>query len=458
MFNNLRNMDMTTGRVVKRLVCFFLPILAGSLFQQLYTTADAVILGQYAGKIGLASIDAIYNLLKLPVNFFVGLSTGATILISQFFGAKDEHALSKVIHTGICSALAGGVVLSIIGVSIAPLCLKAMAVPKEIFSLSLSYVRVIFGGLALSMVYNIGAGILRAVGDSKTPFYILVTTGCVNIILDLVFVAIFKMNAPGAALATVFSQGLSATLVLVTLFNTKAPYHLMRRKLKADRKMLISICKLGLPIGLQSALYPVANMMVQTSINSTGTDNIAAWALCGKLDFMIWLITDSLAAAIATFVAQNYGAKAILRARHGIRVGLAITLGAIAVISLILFFWSIPIGKLFINAGDVDIAVAAGSIMRFLAPLYILYVFGEVLAGAIRGLGETLRPMLITMAGTCVTRILWIIFIVPLRSDLFTILGCYPLSWAVTSLSFVLYYLSYSRKKITHENESFPHL
>lgn len=453
MIHRSRNTDLTIGPVGRQLLLYFLPILAGSLFQQMYTTADAVILGQFAGKTGLAAIDAIYSLLKLPVNFFVGLSTGATILISQFFGARDERSLSKAVHTGICFALAGGAVLSILGVVAAPMCLKALAVPEELFGLSLSYICIIFGGLAFSMVYNIGAGILRAVGDSKTPFYILATTGGINIILDFLFVAGFKMHAPGAALATVLSQGISAALVLAALSRSSGAYRLKRRELRADRQMLLSICRIGLPVGLQAALYPVANMMVQTGINSTGTDNIAAWALCGKLDFMIWLITDSLAAAVATFVAQNYGAKAYDRTRRGVRIGLVMTAGSIVFISMVLFFWSVPIGKLFIRAEDVDIAVATGRIVRFLAPLYVLYVFGEVLSGAIRGTGETLRPMLITLIGTCATRILWILFVVPQHNGLFMILSCYPLSWGITSLVFILYYIYYSKKVILCRRE-----
>ena len=440
MIQRAQNIDLTVGPLGKRLMLYALPILASSLFQQLYTTADAIILGQFAGKTGLAAIDAIYNLLKLPVNFFVGLSTGATILISRFFGAKEVQSLSRAVHTGICFALAGGVALSVLGIAIAPLCLKMLAVPEEIFNQSLSYTRIVFGGLALSLVYNLGAGILRAVSDSKTPFYILFVAGVVNIILDVLFVAICKMNVVGAALATVFSQGFSAVLVLATLFRSRAPYQLKRHALKTDRQMLLSICRLGVPIGLQSALYPAANMVVQTSINSTGADNIAAWALCGKLDLMIWLIADSMAAAISTFVAQNHGAKAFDRTRRGIRIGLAMTAAAIALFSGVLFFWSAPIGALFIRAEDADIATAAGGIMRFLAPLYILYALGEILAGAIRGTGETLCPMIITLIGTCGLRILWIVLVASKHNNLFVILSCYPLSWGAISLAFALYY------------------
>ena len=441
-----RGVDLTEGSVGKRLLLYFLPILAGSLFQQLYSTVDAVILGQFAGKTGLAAIDAVYSFLKLPVNFFVGLSAGTTILISQFFGARDNSSLSKAVHTGICFALAGGLALSVLGFLVAPLCLKAMEVPRELFDLSLSYVRILFGGFALSMLYNVGAGILRAVGDSKTPFYVLIAAGGANVVLDLVLVAIFKMNAPGAALATVFAQGLSAALVLRVLLRTRAPYRVSGAELRIDKAMLHSICRIGLPVGLQSALYPVANMMVQSGINRTGTDNIAAWALCGKLDFMIWLIADSLSEAVSTFVAQNHGAGKYARTRYGVRVGLFMTVGFIALISAALFFGSVSLGRLLINPADLNIAFEAGRIMHFLAPLYCLYAIGEVYAGAIRGTGETFRPMLITLLGTCATRILWILFVVPRHPGFYTILGCYPVSWAVTAVAFFLYYQAHQRR------------
>ena len=253
-----RSVDLTTGPIWKRLLVYFLPILAGSLFQQLYTTVDAVILGQFAGKTGLAAIDSVYSLLKLPVNFFIGLSTGATIMISQRFGAKDEESLSRAVHTGMGFALAGGLLLSIAGVIIAPMCLDAMRVPDEIRELALGYVRIYFGGLFLNLLFNIGSGILRAVGDSRTPFLILIVAGVANIALDLVFVAWLKLNAAGAALATVISQGLSAALILRVLARAKAAYRLDLKQLSFDGSVLKNIFRLGLPIGFQSAMFPMS--------------------------------------------------------------------------------------------------------------------------------------------------------------------------------------------------------
>jgi len=212
--------------------------------------------------------------------------------------------------------------------------------------------------------------------------------------------------------------------------------------------MLKSIFMVGLPIGLQSSLYPIANMMIQANINSMGTDNIAAWALCGKLDFLVWLLVDSLAAAISTFVAQNFGANQYFRVRQGVRIGLGMTLGSVIDISVVLFFWSEPLGKLFINAGDYDILPLTGQLMRSLSPLYFLYVFGEVLAGAIRGTGETVKPMILTLLGTCASRILWILFVVPKNRTMLIIIYSYPVSWLLTAICFIAFYSMFKKNKL----------
>ena len=435
-----KTLDLTQGDILKRMIQYFLPLLAASLFQQLYTTVDAIIVGQFAGKIGLASIDAVYNLLKLPVNFLIGISTGATIIISHCFGAKLEENLSKAIYTAVCFAFIGGLMLSILGVLTAPACLMMLEVPKEILKSSLAYTRIYFGGLVFSMLYNIGAGIMRALGDSKTPFYVLIVSGIFNLILNLIFVGVLHGGAPGAAVATVIAQVISAIIVLCILIRSRTSSKLQLKKRNYDRSILKSILKTGLPVGLQAALYPIANMVIQACINSTGTDNIAAWALCGKLDFLIWLVADSLAIAVSTFVAQNYGAQQYTRSRKGINWGLAFTLGLIVIISAILYLWCEPLGKLFINAQDTSIITLAAQFMRFLSPMYFLYVFGEIYSSAIRGTGETFKPMIITLITTCVTRIVWILFLFPIYPSIFIVLGSYPASWFLSSAAFIIYY------------------
>lgn len=442
-----RSIDFTTGNIWRLLLMYFLPILASSMFQQLYSTVDAVIVGQFAGKTGLAAIDSVYNLLKLPVNFLVGLSTGATIIISQYFGGKKDELLSKAVHTAVCFAVAGGLVLSVAGIVAAPWCMQILEVPDSLRKFALEYVRIYFGGLAVSMLYNICAGILRAVGDSKTPFYALLISGAINVVLDLIFVGELRMNAAGAALATVLAQLLSAGIVLHRLIRADESCQLHFSRLKADFIALKDIVRLGIPVGLQSSLYPIANMTIQSSINSTGTDNIAAWALCGKLDFMIWLIVDSLAAATSTFVAQNYGAKQYVRARAGVRVSVVMTAMLISGISAVLYFGSEPIGRLFIHKEDAGIAALTGELMRFLAPFYVMYVFGAVYSNAIRGTGESFKPMLITLLCTCAVRVLWILLVVPSNHSIKVILGCYPVSWITSAVVFFTYYQIVAKKR-----------
>lgn len=443
-----KKIDLTQGCIWQKLLLFFLPILAGSLLQQLYTTADAVIVGQFAGKAGLATIDSVYNLLKLPVHFFVGITTGATILISQYVGQKNNEELSKAIHNAIIFSFFGGLILSIAGVIFAPYFLTMLDVPMDIFHIALVYVRIYFAGLLFLLLYNIGTGILHAMGDSRTPLYYLIIARLIDIVLDFMFVYILRLGAPGAALGSVIAQIISALLVIRALTRMHSNGRLRLHNIQLHPVMIKAILIIGLPIGLQSSLYPIANMMIQANINSLGTDYIAAWALCGKLDFLIWLLCDSLAAAISTFAAQNFGAKQYDRVRQGVRIGLGMTLAAVTIISAVLYFWSDTLGKLFINAADYDVLPLTVQIMRLLSPLYFLYVFGEILSGAIRGTGETMKPMILTLLGTCLTRILWIQFIVPQDQSIDTIILSYPVSWLLTSASFIILYALFKRKKL----------
>lgn len=443
-----RNIDLTQGIIWKQLLIFLLPILAGNLFQQLYTTMDAVIVGKFVGKEGLAAIDSVYNLLKLPTNFFIGVSTGATIIISGYFGKKSSEDLSKAVHTAVAFSFTGGIVLSILGIILAPFFLSILEIPEDIFMITKSYVQVYFGGLAISMVYNIGAGILRAIGDSKTPLYYLVISNTINVLLDLLFVGIFHWSVAGAALSTVLSQLVSSVLVIRTLIVTDLDCKLIPKRIKFHSEILKSIFKVGLPIGIQSSMYPIANMMIQANINSMGTDSIAAWALCGKLDFLIWLINDSFSAAIATFTAQNYGANQYKRVRKGILTGMGMTLTIVIYISVILFLWSEPLGKLFINPSDYEILPLTMELMQFLAPMYFMCVFGDVLAGGIHATGETIIPMLLTLAGSWACRILWTLLIVPTNRTMITIIAVYPVSWFITAVSFIMFYAIFIKKKL----------
>lgn len=445
--NDLKeSLNFTNGSIPKKLVSFVIPVLLGNILQQLYITADAIIVGRYIGKLGLASIDAVHNLLRLPIVFFIGLSTGASIIISQYYGAKSRKDQFKATHTAIALSILGGVILSIVGIILTPIFLSFLSIPDDIYDSSLKYVRIYFSGISFIIIYNIGAGILRAVGNSKTPFYILIISCIINIFLDILFVGYFNLNVSGAAFATCIVQVFGAIMVLFKLKNSRTDSKLYLRKIKFHKNILKSIFVLGLPIAIQSIFYPIANMMMQSSINNTGTDNIAAWALCGKLDFLIWISIESMVSAISTFSAQNYGAKQIYRIKKGVNICLLITIFIVAIFSLILYFYSENLSKLFINENDYIVVEITVSIMRFISPFYIFFVFGDIFSGSIIGTGETFRPLIITLFSISGTRMFWVLFVIQGDKDLIKIILGYPTSWIINSVFFTIYYTIYKRK------------
>ena len=440
-----RNSDLTEGIIWKLLIIFTLPILVGNFFQHLYTTADAVIVGRFTGKEGLAAIDSIFSLLRLPVNLFSGLSAGSSILISQLYGAKKYHDLSKTMHTALVLTFIVGTFLSVIGVLSAPALLVMMGVPSDIFNATLIYARIYFGGMLISLFYNIAAGILRAMGNAQTPFYALVVSSGINVILDIVFIGVFKWGIGGAAFATVLAQLCSASILFVTLSKKSSLCPLYVSKFKVYGDVVVAITKLGIPIGLQSILFPIANMIIQARINGTGTEHIAAWALCGKLDFLIWISIEAMTTAVSTFVAQNYGAKKYDRVNTGIRTGLLIGVTVIGILSAILYFWCVPLGKLFIGAEDYGVLTTMERLMHLIAPFYTVFVFSEILSAAMYGIGETFKPMIITLLGICVFRILWIWCVVPLYPSIEVIVWAFPASWSLTTVAFIVAYLRLRR-------------
>ena len=440
-----RNSNLTEGIIWKALIVFTIPILVGNFFQHLYTTADAVIVGRFTGKEGLAAIDSIFSLLKLPVNLFSGLSAGSSIIISQLYGAKKYTELSKTMHTALVLTFIFGTLLSAIGVLSAPALLVMMGVPSDIFNATLVYARIYFGGMVISLFYNIAAGMLRAMGNAQTPFYALAVSSGINVVLDIVFVGVFKWGIGGAAFATVLSQLCSASILFVTLAKRDSVCPLHISKLKLYGTAAVGIAKLGIPIGLQSVLFPAANMIIQARVNGTGTAHIAAWALCGKLDFLIWISLEAMATAISTFVAQNYGAKKHERVKSGVRTSLLMSAVVIGILSAILYLWCVPLGKLFISAEDYGILSITERLMHLLAPFYTVFVIAEILSAAMYGIGETVKPMIITLLGVCAFRIVWIWYVVPYYPSIEVIVWAFPASWILTSGVFTVTYLRSSR-------------
>ena len=433
------NYELTEGVIWKQLLLFFFPIMLGSFFQQLYNTADTVIVGQFVGKEALAAVGATGQPIQLLVGFFVGISSGSTVIISQFFGAKRTQDIEKAIHTSIALSLAGGLLFMLIGLTLSGPILRAMNTPADCFENALLYIRVYFLGMIPTFLYNMGTGILRALGDSKSPMYILIACCIVNILLDLLLVPVMGLGIFGAALATILSQLLSAVLVAIILIRKKSMFTFRFRKLNFAPNMLGRILLIGFPTGLQSATYSISNVVVQSGVNSFGTDMVAAWSAFSKMDSIFWMISGAFGIAVTTFVGQNFGAKNFDRIKKSVRISLGMEFAAAASSSLLFLAAGPYILKIFTH--DTDVLACGMQLIHLLAPFYALFACIEIFSGAIRGVGEALYPMLVSIFGVCVFRVVWMLFILPLHHTIGMIAICYPVSWGITSVIFLIYYL-----------------
>ncbi|MDW2795992.1 MATE family efflux transporter [Clostridium boliviensis] len=438
--------QITEGVIWKQLLLFFFPILFGTFFQQLYNTADAVIVGRFVGKEALAAVGGpTGTIINLFVGFFIGLSSGAGVIISQYFGAGQKRQLSHAVHTAMAFSAVCGFFIMIIGILLAPFALEAMDTPADILPYGVLYMRIYFLGVIPNLVYNMGAGILRAIGDSRRPLYFLIASCFTNIILDILLVVYFDMGVMGAAIATILSQLLSAILVLIVLMRSRQAYRLMLSSLKLDRDMLMRIIRIGFPAGLQSVMYTSSNIIIQSSVNVLGTDTVAAWTAYGKIDTLFWMMISAFGISITTFVGQNYGAKKSDRVYKGIRV----CLGMCVLSSIVLSFLLYTFGSLVFLLFTTDQAVIAKGtqILRYLVPAFITYVCVEIYSGALRGAGDCWIPMILTSLGVCVLRIVWICTAVPIHPVIETVVFCYPLTWTVTSILFLIYFHWFSKLK-----------
>lgn len=443
---------ITEGVIWQQLLLFFFPILFGTFFQQLYNAADAVIVGRFVGKEALSAVGGgTGTVINLLVGFFVGLASGATVVISQYYGAKKSELVNYAVHTAMAFGIVGGFVMMLGGILTAPAILTAMDTPQDVLGPSILYIRIYFVGTIGNLIYNIGSGILRAVGDSRRPLYFLIASCFVNIILDLVLIVAFDMGVVGAAIATICSQAFSAILVILVLVRVDDMHHLELRQIRFDHKMLKRIIRIGFPAGLQSVMYSFSNIIIQTAINSLGTDTVAAWTVYGKLDALFWMTISSFGIAITTFVGQNYGAGKSERVRKGIRSCLAMSFAAAIFISIVLRICGHAIYAFFTS--DPEVMRIGIQITWFLVPTFATYVCVEILSGALRGVGDCWIPTLICLSGICLIRILWIMLAVPRKPDIYTIIFSYPLTWCTTSILFIVYYCFFSKIRIANQHQ-----
>ena len=430
---------ITEGVIWKQLLLFFFPILIGTFFQQLYNTVDTIIVGQFVGTEALAAVGTTGTVINLLVGFFVGVASGATVIISQYFGANDRENLSKSVHTSMALAVAGGVVIMVFGIVTARPTMLAMGVPDDIMDDAVLYMNVYYLGIIGNLIYNIGTGVLRAIGDSRMPPYVLIVCCLANVVLDLLFVVVFHWGVFGVAFATILSQLISAVLLMIRLMGTQEAYRVELHKIRFHKDILKNVVRIGLPAGLQSVMYSFSNILIQASINSFGTTAIAAWAAIGKIDGFIWMVMNAFGIAVTTFAGQNFGARQYDRMKRCTRVGLGMCLGTIIALSALLFIFRYQLLMFF--TGDAEVVNIGAQFCLVLAPSYFTFVFIEILSGAIRGAGEALQPMLITCIGVCGLRVVWILLMVPYWHTMQMVAMNYPVSWVITAVIFVIYYL-----------------
>ena len=437
--------QITEGVIWKQLLFFFFPILLGTLFQQLYNTADTVVVGRFVGTQALAAVGgSTGQIVNLIVNFFVGLASGATVIIARYYGARDRIKLNNALHTAIALSIVGSIVTGIAGILLTPSLLKMMNTPADVIEGSTMYLRIYFAGIIFVFVYNIGSGILRAVGDSKRPLYFLIVCCFLNIFLDILFVVYLKLGVKGAAFATVISQAVSALLVILSLTKSVDIYRLRPNKIRFYKSLLIAIITIGLPAGLQSVMYGISNIIIQTSLNSLGTETVAAHTAFAKIDAIYWMISGAFSVSIITFIGQNYGARKFDRMKKSIKVCLLMDLIASLLLTTVMLLAGPYLLRLFTS--DQEVIEIGMQIIHIIAPSYALFIFIEILSSSLRGMGNVVVPMLMTCGGVCVLRILWIFIFVRTHLSVTTILMSYPISWGFTAVLFIIYFMFYQKK------------
>ena len=410
----------------------------GNVFQQLYNTVDSIVVGNYVSKQALAAVGCTGPVINALFGLFGGLAAGAGVVISQFYGAHDKEKLHKTVQTTIAMSLVMCVVLTALGVWLTPMMLKLMSTPEDVMADATEYLRIYFWGISGVIMYYIGAGILRAVGDSTRPLYFLIFSALTNTVLDIVFVKYFSMGIAGAAIATVIAQVLSAVLVMLLLIRCKADYRIDCRDLHITRSILSKICAIGIPSALQLAITAFSNMFVQSYINRFESSCMAGWTACSKVDSFALLPMMSLSVAITTFVGQNLGAGNYERARSGAKSGLVIGLIIMAVVLVPLYIFAPQIVTLFNK--EAEVVEFGGLFIRIVAPFYLMFAINQVYSGALRGAGDTRSTMFIMLGSFVVFRQVYLFAVYKLGGGIDAIVLGYPAGWVLCSILLLIYY------------------
>lgn len=438
--NKRYSLDMTSGPFLKKILIFSIPLMLTGILQLAYNTADVVVVGRFVGKEALAAVGSTGSLVNLFLNVFLGLSMGSGVMIARHIGEQDDRSVHECTHTAMLLSVICGFFIGTLGFFASGLMLKLMNVPDDVVELATLYLKIYFLGSPGLMAYNFGASIVRATGDTKRPLYILTFSGLVNVALNLILIIAFKLGVSGVAIATIVSQYLSAILIVAYLIKINNPCRLNLRKLRFYKNELKSILRLGLPAGIQSSLFSISNVIIQSTVNSFGSVAMAGIAAGSNYDSYIYTCTNAIAQTTMTFSSQNLGAKKYSNIGRVYRYCILIAFAASVALGLLGIFFGDFIVSLFSDDPDV-IAIGADRLMMIM-PFYFFCSLMDVAASQLRGMGKSFEPMIVSLVGACGIRLFWVYFILPLDKTLVNLYWSYPVSWAVTFfVQFSLYFI-----------------
>lgn len=451
-----KQMSLTEGSITKGLILFAVPILLSNLFQQLYNSVDSMVVGNYVGSAALAAVGSTGSLINLLIGFFLGIATGTGVLYAMHYGAGDYPGLKKLIDCAMVLSVGVGVVISVLGIAFSRQMLVLMDTPDDVLDPANQYLRIYLAGTIITMIYNVGAGMLRAEGDSTRPLIYLVIGGVTNLILDLLLVAVFDMGVAGAAIATVAAQLVSAVLTVIRLTKLDARYCFRPLRMELNALTMWDIIRISVPCGLQSSMFNIANLLVQAKINSFGTAAMAGVTAYTKLDGFIYMPMNAMALAISTYVGQNIGAGKFSRIRKGIRVAMLSSLGTTLVLEAAVLLFSAPLLDLFTD--EPDAKTYALQMMLYLAPTNWLFIPSDVLGGAIRGAGQAMKVTIISAVCICVFRVIWLIVTLHFDHNIRYVFLCYPTSWLLSSAAMGIFYFKSAviRKTLQSQDTAVP--
>ena len=437
-------MDMTEGPLTTKIIKFTIPVMLSGILQLLFNTADVIVVGRFTGKTALAAVGSTGSLINLLVSLFIGLSIGTNVLVARYQGAKDDKSVSETVHTSIALGIVGGLILLIVGIVATRPLLEMMATPEDVIDQSTLYMRILFFGMPLNLILNFGAAILRAIGDTKRPLYYLTIAGVINVILNILLVTVFSLGVAGVAIATVISEGVSCVLILLCLKHETGAIRLYFNRIKINPSKCVDIMKIGLPAGLQGCIFSISNVLIQSSVNSFGSTVMAGNTAASNIEGFVYVSMNSLHQTCISFTSQNFGAGKFKR----IKMVLINCLIIVTITGLVLGNSAYFFGKYLLSAYNNEAEVISYGLIRLsiISTMYFLCGLMDVMVGAMRGIGYSILPMIVSLVGACGLRIVWIYTVFVKFRTLDILFISYPVTWTITFLSHLVCYYIVTKK------------